>query len=35
VANELRAIGFDAAALKGGFNGWKERYPVEPIAIAS
>jgi len=23
-------LGFKAAALKGGFNAWKEKYEVEP-----
>jgi hypothetical protein len=30
VARELRALGFDAAALQGGYNAWRETYPVEP-----
>jgi hypothetical protein len=25
-------MGFDARALAGGFNAWKDRYPVEPLA---
>jgi hypothetical protein len=25
-------MGFDARALAGGFNAWKDRYPVESLA---
>ncbi|HET9224659.1 MAG TPA: hypothetical protein VFO07_19255 [Roseiflexaceae bacterium] len=35
MARQLRALGFDAAALKGGYNEWRDKYPVEsklPIA---
>jgi hypothetical protein len=24
-------MGIDASALEGGFNAWRERYPVEPV----
>jgi hypothetical protein len=30
VARQLRELGFDAAALKGGYNAWREKYPIEP-----
>jgi rhodanese-related sulfurtransferase len=30
VARRLNRLGFKAAALEGGFDTWKERYPVEP-----
>jgi rhodanese-related sulfurtransferase len=33
VAWQLQSLGFEAAALQGGFTGWASRYPVEPIAI--
>jgi hypothetical protein len=29
VARQLRELGFDAAALKGGYNAWRDRYPIE------
>jgi rhodanese-related sulfurtransferase len=28
----LRSLGFEATALRGGFNAWRAAYPVEPIA---
>jgi hypothetical protein len=28
-------MGFDAAALKGGFNAWKEVAEVEPLPVAA
>jgi hypothetical protein len=30
VWRELLALGFDAAALEGGYNAWRKAYPVEP-----
>jgi hypothetical protein len=30
VARQLQALGFDAAALKGGYAAWRAAYPVEP-----
>jgi hypothetical protein len=24
-------MGFDASALEGGFDAWRESYPVEPV----
>jgi rhodanese-related sulfurtransferase len=30
VARQLRALGFEAAALKGGYAAWRAAYPVEP-----
>ena len=30
MARQLTALGFDAAALLGGYNAWRARYPVEP-----
>jgi rhodanese-related sulfurtransferase len=30
VARKLLALGFDAAALKGGYTAWRAAYPVEP-----
>jgi rhodanese-related sulfurtransferase len=30
VARRLQALGFDAAALEGGYAAWKAAYPVEP-----
>jgi hypothetical protein len=30
VARRLNKLGFKAAALEGGFEAWKARYPVEP-----
>jgi rhodanese-related sulfurtransferase len=35
VAQQLRSLGFDAAALKGGFDAWRAAYPVEPSAVAA
>jgi hypothetical protein len=29
VARQLRELGFDAVALKGGYNAWRARYPIE------
>jgi hypothetical protein len=29
VARQLQALGFDAAALKGGYTAWRAAYPVE------
>jgi rhodanese-related sulfurtransferase len=29
VARQLLALGFDAAALKGGYQAWRAAYPVE------
>jgi hypothetical protein len=31
VARQLQQIGFAAAALQGGLDAWRDRYPVEPI----
>jgi rhodanese-related sulfurtransferase len=31
----LRSLGFDAAALQGGFDAWRTAYPVEPIEAAA
>jgi rhodanese-related sulfurtransferase len=31
VARRLNKLGFKAAALEGGFDAWKARYPVELI----
>jgi hypothetical protein len=30
VARQLLALGFDAAALAGGYQAWRAAYPVEP-----
>jgi hypothetical protein len=30
VARQLLALGFDAAALTGGYQAWRAAYPVEP-----
>jgi len=30
VARQLQALGFDAAALTGGYTAWQALYPVEP-----
>jgi rhodanese-related sulfurtransferase len=30
VARKLNKIGFEATALEGGFDAWKEVYDVEP-----
>jgi rhodanese-related sulfurtransferase len=35
VAQQLRALGFDAAALQGGFDAWRAEYPVEPTDLAA
>jgi hypothetical protein len=32
VARQLRALGFDARALAGGYNAWRRAYDVEPTA---
>jgi rhodanese-related sulfurtransferase len=32
VARQLRQLGFDAAALEGGYRAWQANYPVEPLA---
>jgi hypothetical protein len=37
VARQLRELGFDAAALQGGYQAWRTIYPVEPkgkVAVA-
>jgi rhodanese-related sulfurtransferase len=34
VARQLQARGFSAVALEGGFNAWKERFPVEEVMAA-
>jgi rhodanese-related sulfurtransferase len=31
VAQHLRALGYDAYALEGGFNAWRAAHPVEPV----
>jgi rhodanese-related sulfurtransferase len=33
VARTLKAAGFTAAALRGGYNAWKAGHPVEPKAL--
>jgi hypothetical protein len=30
VARQLLGLGFDAAALLGGYNAWRAAFPVEP-----
>ena len=35
MARKLHALGFEAAALEGGFNAWRAVYPVEPAAVAA
>jgi hypothetical protein len=35
VVHQLRSLGFDAAALTGGFKAWRAAYPVEPIEAAA
>jgi rhodanese-related sulfurtransferase len=35
VAQQLRKIGFNAVALEGGFNAWRDKFPVEPISAAA
>jgi rhodanese-related sulfurtransferase len=30
VVQQLRSMGFQAAALQGGLNAWRAKYPVEP-----
>jgi len=30
VARQLIGMGFEAAALEGGYAAWRARYPVEP-----
>jgi hypothetical protein len=35
VARQLRALGFDAAALSGGLNAWRAAQPVEPAEVAA
>jgi hypothetical protein len=32
VARQLGELGIRAVALAGGYNAWKERFPVEPKA---
>lgn len=32
MARQLRAMGFDARALAGGYAAWASVYPVDPIA---
>jgi rhodanese-related sulfurtransferase len=29
VARQLIELGFDAVALEGGYNAWRQRFPVE------
>ena len=29
MARQLLALGFDAAALEGGYQAWRDAYPVE------
>jgi hypothetical protein len=35
VARQLLALGFDAAALAGGYQAWRAAYPVEPKGRSS
>jgi rhodanese-related sulfurtransferase len=35
VARQLRQLGFDAAALEGGYAAWRASFPVEPKAVAA
>jgi hypothetical protein len=35
VARQLRALGFDARVLAGGYGAWKQVYDVEPRAPAA
>ncbi len=35
MARKLHALGFEAAALKGGFNAWRAAYPVGPVEAAA
>jgi rhodanese-related sulfurtransferase len=32
VARQLRAMGFDAYALAGGYRAWKQVFGVEPLS---
>jgi rhodanese-related sulfurtransferase len=32
VARQLRAMGFDAYALAGGYRAWKQAFDVEPLS---
>ena len=34
MAQQLRELGFNAVALDGGFDGWREKMPVEPHAMS-
>jgi hypothetical protein len=34
VARQLQKLGFEAAALLGGWDAWRAEFPVEPIAAA-
>jgi hypothetical protein len=34
VARQLRSLGFQAAALKGGWEAWRAEQPVEPVRAA-
>jgi rhodanese-related sulfurtransferase len=31
----LRQLGVEAVALDGGFDAWRERFPVEPVSVAA
>jgi rhodanese-related sulfurtransferase len=35
VVHQLRSLGFDAAALTGGFTAWRAAYPTEPTEVAA
>jgi hypothetical protein len=35
VARQLQALGFESAALLGGWDAWRAEFPVEPIAAPS
>jgi hypothetical protein len=34
VARQLQSLGFEAAALKGGWEAWRAAQPVEPVRPA-
>ncbi|HEX2032768.1 MAG TPA: hypothetical protein VHS99_01165 [Chloroflexota bacterium] len=35
MAQQLRDLGFEAAALQGGFDAWRASQPVEPVPRTS
>jgi rhodanese-related sulfurtransferase len=35
VAQQLRQLGVETVALDGGFDAWRERFPIDPVSAAA